>query len=64
MVVLPVVMVTVPPVADCWRELLTTVTVSVLVVPATPLEGEALIVVDVVSSVTVTLVVPEDAPLF
>jgi hypothetical protein len=63
MVVLPVVMVTVPPVADCWRELLTTVTVSVLVVPATPLEGEAVMLVEVVSLVMVRLVVPEDGSL-
>jgi hypothetical protein len=63
MVVLPVVMVTVPPVAGCWRELLTTVTVSVLVVPATPLEGEAVMLVEVVSLVVVRVVVPEDGSL-
>ncbi len=63
MVVLPVVTVTVPPVADCLREVLTTDMVSVLVVPATPLEGEALMLVEVVSLVMVRVVVPEDAPL-
>jgi hypothetical protein len=63
MVVLPVVMVTVPPVAGCSRELLTTVTVSVLVVPATPLEGDAVMLVEVVSLVMVRVVVPEDGSL-
>ncbi len=63
MVVLPAAMVTVPPVAGCWREVLTTTTVSVVLVPATPLEGEALMLVEVVSVVTVRLVVPEDPPL-
>ncbi len=62
-VVLPVVMVTVPPVAGCWREVLTTVTVSVILVPGVPLEGEAVMLVEVVSLVMVRLVVPEDAPL-
>ncbi len=62
-VVLPVVMVTVPPVADCLREVLTTVTVSVLLVPATPLEGEAVMLVEVVSLVMVRVVVPEDGSL-
>ncbi len=63
MVVLPVVMVTVPPVAGCSRELLTTVTVSVLVIPATPLEGDAVMLVEVVSLVMVRVVVPEDGSL-
>jgi hypothetical protein len=34
-----------------------------LLAPAVPLEGDAVGVVDVVSFVTVTLVVPEDPPL-
>ncbi len=60
---LPAVMVTVPPLAGCLREVLTTTTVSVLLVPATPLEGEALMLVEVVSLVMVRVVVPEDGSL-
>jgi hypothetical protein len=52
----------VPPVAGCLREVLTT-TVSVLLVPATPLEGEAVMLVEVVSLVMVRVVVPEDGSL-
>jgi hypothetical protein len=63
MVVLPVVMVIVPPLAGCLREVLTTTTVSVLLVPATPLEGEAVMLVEVVSLVMVRVVVPEDGSL-
>jgi hypothetical protein len=63
MFVLPTVTMTVPPVAGCLREVLTTDIVSVLLVPATPLEGEAVMLVEVVSLVVVRLVVPEDGSL-